>query len=83
MRNSFPEESGAAFDQLFQFSRCANQHVQREATMREQVRDGAVPFKDAAIGECIGHDQQIYIAIRLGLTVSARAKQDDCLRVKG
>jgi len=51
--------------------------------MREQVRDGTVPFKDAAIGECIGHDQQIYIAIRLGLTVSARAKQDDCLRVKG
>jgi len=42
-----------------------------------------MPFKDATIGEYIGHDQQIYVAIWLGLTVSARAKQDDCLRVKG
>ena len=51
--------------------------------MRKQVGDGTMPFKDATIGECIGHDQQIHIAIRLGLTVSARAKQDDCLGVKG
>jgi len=40
-------------------------------------------LEDAAASQGVSYNQQIYIAIWRRLAVSARAKQDDHLRVKG
>lgn len=82
MRDDLFEEGGALLNKLFQFGRCAHDHIQRKTAVRKQIRDGAVAFKDTAGFECVGHNQQIYIAVGSRLAVSTRAKQDYLLRIE-
>ena len=82
MHDDLFEEGGALLNKLFQFGRCTHDHIQRKTAVWEQIRHGAVAFKDTAGFECIGHNQQIHIAVGGGLAVSTRAKQDYLLRIE-
>lgn len=82
MRDNLFEEGGALLDKLFQFGRCAHDNIQRKTAVWEQVRHGAVAFKNTAGLESVGHNQQIHIAIGSGLAISTRTKKDYLLRIE-
>lgn len=82
MCHNVAEKSRAALEQLAHLGGRAHQNVQRKEAAREQVRDGTVALKDATVGQCVGDDQQVHVAVGSRRVLRSRTEQDDHLWVK-
>lgn len=77
------EEYRALFDQLIQFGRSTHEYVQGKTAIREQIGNGAMSLKHTLCTQCIGNNEQVYVAIFDWLATSARAKKYNRLWIKG